>query len=231
MKMRMTKLITHLKQWIHRTKNRKKCRFTSGNIIDSRVDFEGYNALGKNTTFLNSSLGIASYVGENSFIKNADIGRYCSIANRVVTVSGAHPTEKFISTHPAFYAVHNESGLSFTTKNKFKENKYLDENLKKAVKIGNDVWIGENVTIIEGVRIGDGAIVAAGAVVAKDVPNYAIVGGVPARIIKMRFDEHMIEILEALKWWNKDINWIKKNSDYFEDINNVTRLLMAEKEE
>lgn len=71
-----------------------------------------------------------------------------------------------------------------------------------SVNIGNDVWIGDNVIILPGVKIGDGAVVAAGGVVTRDVPPYAIVGGVPTRIIKYRFTSEQIQILERIKWWN-----------------------------
>ncbi len=81
--------------------------------------------------------------------------------------------------------------------------------------IGNDVWIGSNVLIIGGIKIGDGAIVAAGAVVTKDVPPYAIVGGIPARIIRFRFDKEQINKLLELKWWNKDDDWLIKNNYLF----------------
>jgi hypothetical protein len=73
---------------------------------------------------------------------------------------------------------------------------------RRHVRIGNDVWIGQDVLIKSGVVIGDGAIIAAGAVVTKDVPPYAIVGGVPARIIRLRFDDALIERLQRLAWWS-----------------------------
>lgn len=70
------------------------------------------------------------------------------------------------------------------------------------IEIGNDVWIGDNVTIKNGVKIGDGAVIGACALVTKDIPPYAIVGGVPAKIIKYRFEEKIINELLELKWWN-----------------------------
>lgn len=73
------------------------------------------------------------------------------------------------------------------------------------VSIGNDVWIGANVTIKRGVTIGDGAIVAAGAVVVKDVPPYAVVGGVPAQLIKFRFPDFIFDRLCRLQWWDYNI--------------------------
>lgn len=77
--------------------------------------------------------------------------------------------------------------------------------------IGSDVWIGYEAVILSGVRIGDGAIVGTRAVVTKDVPPYTIVGGVPARPIRRRFDDATVELLEALRWWDWDFDKIKRN--------------------
>lgn len=84
--------------------------------------------------------------------------------------------------------------------------------------IGNDVWIGAYVNIIEGITIGDGAIIAAGSVVTQDVPPYAVVGGVPAKVIKYRFEQDIIEQLKKIEWWNKDQKWLKKNAHLFDDV-------------
>ena len=96
--------------------------------------------------------------------------------------------------------------------------KYLNSEKKISIEIGNDVWIGSRATILEGVNIGDGVVVAAGAVVTKDVPPYAIVGGVPARIIRYRFDEETIQNLLKMKWWEKDQEWIQNHADDFDDV-------------
>jgi acetyltransferase-like isoleucine patch superfamily enzyme len=83
------------------------------------------------------------------------------------------------------------------------------------VSIGNDVWIGANVCILPGVNIGDGAIIAAGAIVNRDVPPYSIVGGVPARVIKYRFDDWMIDKFLKIRWWDWSIERIEENIEYF----------------
>ena len=90
----------------------------------------------------------------------------------------------------------------------FKERLSIDG---RSCIIGNDVWIGNDVRIIGGITIGDGAIVGLGAVVTKDVPPYAVVGGVPAKIIRYRFEQDKIEELLRDKWWNKEEEWIKDN--------------------
>lgn len=176
------------------------------------------NRLGDDTWFLNSTLGYASYVSDHSFIKNTMIGRYTCIANNVMTVSGNHPIS-FVSVHPAFYSI--EQNPSYVKRSLFKEYKYLDLEKKISVKIGNDVWICARATILEGVTIGDGAIIAAGAVVTKDVPPYAIVGGVPAKIIRYRFNEVTIQKLLSMKWWDKGLAWVLDHADEFDDVEKI----------
>lgn len=95
------------------------------------------------------------------------------------------------------------------------------------VKIGNDVWIGYRAIIPVNVTVGDGAVIAAGAVVTKDVPPYAVVGGVPAKVIKYRFSQDVIEKLLDLRYWDRPDEEIKKNINLFqkedlsiEDLNN-----------
>lgn len=82
---------------------------------------------------------------------------------------------------------------------------------KDKLKIGNDVWIGYEAVILSGVTIGDGAIIGARAVVTKDVPSYTVVGGVPAKPIRKRFDEGTIQKLEEIRWWDWEEERIKKN--------------------
>ena len=86
---------------------------------------------------------------------------------------------------------------------------------KGTVVIGNDVWIGARATILSGVTVGDGAVIGAGALVAKDVPPYAIVGGVPARLIKYRFSSEIINELLEIKWWDWDSKKLTQNIDDF----------------
>ena len=127
-----------------------------------------------------------------------------------------HPSHEFVSTYPAFYSMKTSTDLLYVTKQKFSEFKYAYEDY--LVKIGNDVWIGEDARIINGVTVGDGAIIATGAVVTKNVPAYAIVGGVPAKIIDYRFDADQIDLLSRLEWWNKSEDWIKEHAEDFESI-------------
>ncbi len=180
------------------------------------LTLEGNNLISKGTRLHDVSVGMYTYIGENCFFRNTEIGRFCSIASGVRHVSGKHPTTQNISTHPLFYTPNTPVGLGFVNEFYYDEHEYVENNT--LVRIGNDVWIGEGVLILDGVSIGDGAVVAAGAVVTKDVRPYTIVGGVPARVLKTRFDEKTVEKLLKEKWWTWKIVKLKKSAENFHDI-------------
>ena len=160
--------------------------------------FEGNNKIGQKTKF-SGNIGFNSYIGEQCSI-NADIGRFCSISEDVKTISGTHPTSMFVSTSPAFYSLQKSVGTTFTKKKRFNEYKKINDEFD--VIIGNDVCISSGVRIIGGVRIDDGAIIGANTVVTKNVPSYAIVAGVPGKIIGYRFNQNQIKDLLEISWWN-----------------------------
>lgn len=143
---------------------------------------------------INSFIDDYSYVGGGSRVQYAKIGKFCSIGPEVRIGLGKHPIH-LRSTYPGFYAK-DVSFYGVTPEYENPEYEY------EPISIGNDVWIGCRAMILDGVKIGDGAIIAAGAVVTKDVPPYAIVGGVPAKIIKFRFEPTHIEELLESKWWD-----------------------------
>lgn len=206
---------------IHKWKNKNRCRFTKSSIINAECSFEGANFLDKNCVLLSSDLGYGSYLGNNSKIIKTKVGRYVCIGPNVEIISGQHPTRKFVSIHPIFYSVKKQVGFSFVKKQLFQEEIFLDKENKYHVILENDIWIGNGAKIMEGVRIHNGAIIAAGSVVTRDVEPYSIVGGIPARLIRYRFEQNDINYLQNLEWWNKDKNWLEEHAILFEDINKL----------
>ena len=127
--------------------------------------------------------------------RGTQVGRYCSVGTKLIVRRRDHPIERPIM-HPYFY----NSALGLLKKDTIQ----LDA--ENPLTIGHDVWIGDRVTILSGCRrIGTGAVLAAGAVVTKDVPDYAIVGGVPAKLLKMRFDRERIVEIDATQWWLQEV--------------------------
>ncbi len=195
-------------------KYRKTCIVESNAVVYGGCHFEGKNKISPGAHVTHSSLGYASYIGKNSVFSHALIGRFCSIGDDVKLMRAKHPVDGFASTHPAFYSIANVS--SFVQTNKYSDIEEDEEGI--SLRVGNDVWIGSNVLIKAGVTIGDGAVIAMGAVVTKDIPAYAIVGGIPGQIIKYRFSESVREKLLQEKWWERDIDWIKDNAAAFESV-------------
>jgi virginiamycin A acetyltransferase len=138
-----------------------------------------------------SKIGAYTYIGYNCTITKALIGRYCSIANNVAIGVGEHLIEK-ISTSSLFY-----------------DNPY-ETLTQNDCTVGNDVWISTNCVIRRGVKVGNGAVIGANSFVNIDVPEFAIVAGSPARIIKYRFNPDQISIINESEWWNLDLNEAKK---------------------
>lgn len=144
-------------------------------------------------------VGDWTYLARRCEVKNATIGRYCSIGSEVIIGPGRHPVDRF-STSPVFYSPSSPCG-SYVDGPAFEE--YLP------VTIGNDVWIGSRAIVLDGVRIGDGAIIGAGAIVTRDIPAGAVAVGAPAKVISQRsawekgpkgwYDQDPEEVLKELK--------------------------------
>ncbi|MCJ8144317.1 chloramphenicol acetyltransferase [Ancylobacter sp. A5.8] len=154
-----------------------------------------YTQVGARTKLLECELGDYSYVVNDSDIAYARIGRFVSIAAMTRINPGNHPMQRASQSHFTYRA-------SAYFDDAQDEPDFFGWRRAQPVIIGHDVWIGHGAIVLPGRHIGDGAVVAAGAVVTKDVPAYAIVAGVPARVVRMRFPDAIAARLQALAWWD-----------------------------
>ncbi len=186
-----------------------------GDNIDIRnCMFDQHVFIAHHAQMQDSYIGDHTSIGRYDKIREADIGKYCSISWDVTIGAPTHPfktiTNCAITYRKEYGVVDFDANL-----------------LQKRTIIGNDVWIGCDVTIIAGVKIGDGAIIGAGAVVTKDIGPYEIWAGVPAKKIGARFDNNIIKILEEIKWWNWPTKEITANLELFKkdlDLETVLKL-------
>lgn len=185
-------------------------------------NFGKYNIIDEKAAIENVKIGDFSYVAPNASITNTIIGKFTCIGQNVIIGPARHPVNNYISIHPAFYS--NYMNLNFSINlNSFETS--------LPVRLGSDVWVGANAIIMGGIEIGDGVIIAAGAVVTKNIQPYAVVAGIPAKIIKFRFKEEEIIELLKLKWWDKDLAWLKSNSKYFSDTGKFKKYILNLKDE
>jgi len=161
--------------------------------------------IGKNVDIIESEIGNYSTIGDNSKIFFSNIGKFCSISWNVTIGAPNHHTNT-ISTH----------NFPFTTFWGLSDSFNIQ---KVKTYIGNDVWIASNVVIISGIKIGNGVVVGANSVVTRDLEEYGIYAGNPAKLLRKRFDKEIIEILNKLKWWDLDKQIIKNNISFFKKEN------------
>lgn len=157
--------------------------------------FGAYVEVGARAQLLEVSMDDYSYVVNDTDIAYASIGKFCSIASHVRINPGDHPMERVSQSHFTYRASAYFDDAS-------DEAELFARRRSKLVTIGHDVWIGHGAIILSGRTIGAGAVIGAGAIVTKDVPDYSIVVGNPARVLRMRFSEAVITALRNLQWWN-----------------------------
>ena len=154
-----------------------------------------YTEVAARTLVADSAMGDYSYVVQDGDISFAAIGKFCSIASHVRINPGNHPMERASQSHFTYRAAAYFDGES-------DEAEFFEHRRARGVTIGHDVWIGHGAIILPGRRVGDGAVVAAGAVVTKDVDDYTIVAGNPAKPIRRRFSPEIGARLQRLAWWD-----------------------------
>ena len=155
-----------------------------------------------------SKVGAYSFVSAGTVVDNTSIGRFCCISDHCCIGLPVHDPH-LLSMSPVF-----------TVKNNAAKTSWLEQDFQDyespPVTIGHDVWVGTHAISMGGLTIGDGPVVAAGAVVTNDVPPYAIVGGVPARLIKYRFTPETVSLIRQMAWWDQPESFLKENRDMFQ---------------
>lgn len=167
--------------------------------------------IGPNCALLESSLDDYTYLAGDVAVIYSEIGKFCSIASHATINPGNHPMTRVTQHHLTYRRAQYGFGEEDAA--------FFDWRRADKCVIGHDVWIGHGATILAGVTVGTGAVVGAGAVVSKNVAPYAIVGGVPARVIRKRFPDDIIEKLLRIAWWNWDRQTLLERFDDLLDLN------------
>lgn len=157
--------------------------------IDSYTCLRGGARIHNGVTLIRSSIGRWTEVGPRTLVHHGDVGSFCSIAWGCSLGATQHPLD-----HATTHEFPLEPSLGFYDGVTWREG-------HERTRIGHDVWIGCHATIMPGVTVNNGSIIGAGAVVTKDVMSYAVMAGVPARLIRRRFDERTAKRLDEIEWW------------------------------
>jgi len=207
---------------------------TVGKSIQGTLEFERPAMAFDPRRIKDSSLGAHTYINGHgsTAIYRCHIGRFCSIGEDAVLGPPEHPVS-WLSTHPfafsrpehvpGFYQVPEFARLA-PDGQPAASGQPLMPLTEPHTRIGHDVWVGVGAFVKRGVSVGHGAIIAAHAVVTRDVPPYAIVAGMPARVLKLRFPEPIIERLLKLQWWQYDLAPHKKTLDFSNIESTLDRL-------
>lgn len=206
----MRRLWRLLASWVRLFMLRRKgIRISPLAYVGPNCQFEGPNYVDRFCNLQHTRMGRFTYIGYGSTAYGTHIGAFGSIGPGVKIGLGLHPVDH-VSSSPVFYSQHNAFGRKWCSQAAAVEE--FEE-----VVIGHDVWIGANALILGGVHIGHGAIIAAGAVVTKEVAPYAIVGGVPARVLRMRFSQEVVSAILSTKWWEASESDLQRQVALFQD--------------
>lgn len=174
-----------------------------------------YTSIAAFNEIVESTIGDYTYTMENVTMNYTEVGKFCSIASQVCINPVNHPMDRVTQHHMTY------RGVSYRLA-EADDVEIFDWRRTHRVKIGHDVWIGHGAIIMKDVTIGDGAVVASGAVVTKDVAPYTVVGGIPAKKIKDRFPQHIVEKLQKIAWWD----WSREQlEERFSELNHLDSFL------
>lgn len=182
---------------------------STSTIIKSKLG--SWTDIGPRVSIAESEIGDYTYFAGDASAIYSKIGKYCSIASHVRINPGNHPMWRVMQHHLTYrrvqYGLGNEN-----------DEEFFNWRREDGVEIGHDVWLGHGVIVMPGVKIGMGAVVGSGAVVTKDIPPYSIAVGVPAKVIKKRFDDSIIEKIMSTKWWEWDRKTLEERLEDFLDL-------------
>jgi phosphonate metabolism protein (transferase hexapeptide repeat family) len=177
-------------------------------VVDSTLGQWVY--LGPNTSINESTFGDYSYTAGDVQIIYSEVGKFCSIASHVRLNPGNHPMERVTQHHMTYRRKQYGFGAD--------DDAFFDWRRDHKVTVGHDVWIGHGAVLLPGVTVGTGAVIGAGAIVTKDVAPYTIAVGVPAKPLRLRFPEDVIEKLQRIAWWDWPRELLEKR---FEDLSDL----------